>query len=142
MTHITFLHGANQRLRSMSDWIAQRYAQGKLPLLVYAPDHSQGELLDKLLWTQSALGFIPHCLAGHRLAAETPIVIADSLEQAPHDACLLNLSNETPPGFSRFQELVEIVSIDDADKLPGRDRFRFYRERGYPLDNRDISKGL
>jgi DNA polymerase-3 subunit chi len=47
----------------------------------------------------------------------------------------VNLSNEIPPGFSRFQQLIEIISIDDEDRLPGRERFRFYRERGYPLEN-------
>jgi DNA polymerase IIIc chi subunit len=52
-----------------------------------------------------------------------------------HDDCLLNLSDEIPPGFSRFRQLIEIVSVDDADRLPGRERFRFYRERGYPLEN-------
>jgi DNA polymerase-3 subunit chi len=76
------------------------------------------------------------------LAQETPIVLASGLENLVSDECLLNLSDEIPPGFSRFQSLVEIVSVDDQDRLPGRERFRFYRERGYPLRNDDISNGF
>ena len=33
-------------------------------------------------------------------------------------------------------------SVEDEDRLPGRERFRFYRERGYPLQNSDISGGI
>lgn len=142
MTRITFLHGARHRLQAMAGWLTRRYASGTLPIVVYAPDRGQGELLDRLLWTHAATGFIPHCRLDGPLAPETPILIADTLDQAPADACLLNLSNEIPNGFARFPELVEIVSIEDEDKLPGRDRFRFYRERGYPLENQDISGGL
>jgi hypothetical protein len=91
---------------------------------------------------QPATGFTPHCRAGDPLAAETPIILATELDDLLHDACLVNLSNEIPPGFSRFQQLIEIISIDDEDRLPGRERFRFYRERGYPLENRDIAGGI
>lgn len=142
MTRITFLHGASHRLQAVAGWIARRYADSPGPILVYIPDSEQGKHLDRLLWTQHATSFLPHCHATNDLAGETPIVIAGNLDQPPHDACLLNLSHEVPPGFSRFEELVEIISTEDEDKLPGRERFRFYRERGYPLENRDISGGL
>lgn len=39
-------------------------------------------------------------------------------------------------------ELIEIVSVEDTDRLPGRERFRYYRERGYPLETSDISGGI
>lgn len=139
MTQITFLHGALDRLKAVAAWLAQASAEGR-PVLVYAPVAERGEQLDRLLWTLPATGFTPHCRAEDKLAGETPIVLASELDRPLHDKCLLNLSDEVPPGFSRFQQLIEIVSADDADRLPGRERFRFYRERGYPLEARDISK--
>lgn len=117
-------------------------SQGNLPALVYFASQEAMDRFDRLLWTLSSIGFIPHCRAGNRLETETPITLTTSVDPIPQDLCMLNLSNEVPPGFSRFQELVEIVSIDDADRLPGRERFRFYRERGYDLQNVDISKGI
>jgi DNA polymerase-3 subunit chi len=140
MTSIKFLHGAGNRLHAMAAWLAAAQQQHR-SVIVYAPDSAQGQMLDALLWTQTATGFIPHCRADSPLAAETPIVIATNLAAPPHDQCLLNLSNEVPPNFSRFEQLVEIVSNDEDDKLPGRERFRFYRDRGYPLDSQDISRG-
>jgi DNA polymerase-3 subunit chi len=141
MTNISFLHGAQDRLQAVAAWLAQVGGEAG-PVLIYVPDTERCERLDRLLWTHPATGFTPHCRAGDKLAAETPIVLASGLDNPPHDGCLLNLSDEIPPGFSRFRQLIEIVSAEDRDKLPGRERFRFYRERGYPLDARDISGGI
>jgi DNA polymerase-3 subunit chi len=91
---------------------------------------------------QPATAFLPHCAADAALAAETPVLIARRIEEVAQDACLLNLSDDVPPGFSRFEELVEIVSTDDAVRLPARERFRFYRERGYALENRNFADGF
>ncbi|MBI3096192.1 MAG: DNA polymerase III subunit chi [Rhodocyclales bacterium] len=141
MTKITFLHGARDRLQAVATWLERASGEGRR-VLVYVPADDRREHLDRLLWTQAATGFIPHCRAESELAAETPIVFASELDHPLHDECLLNLSDEVPSGFSRFEELIEIVSVEDADRLPGRERFRFYRERGYPLENRDISGGI
>ncbi|MCM2308277.1 MAG: DNA polymerase III subunit chi [Sulfuritalea sp.] len=141
MTRITFLHGARDRLQAVAAWLERASGEGRR-VLVYVPAGDRRDHLDRLLWTQPATGFTPHCRAENDLAAETPIVFASELDHPLHDECLLNLSDEVPSGFSRFEELIEIVSIEDADRLPGRERFRFYRERGYPLDNRDISGGI
>lgn len=124
-----------------TQWLKNRYEQ-KLPVWVYADNESTLDQLDRLLWTETNTGFIPHCRAGDTLQTQTPIILANSTDGSSQDQCLLNLANEVPPGFSRFDELVEIISTDDHDRLPGRERFRFYRERGYDLRNVDISNGL
>lgn len=141
MTQISFFHGARDRLQAIAAWLVRAGSEGR-QVLVYVPAGERSEQLDRLLWTHPATGFAPHCRASDPIAAETPILLALELDNPPHDNCLLNLSNEIPPGFSRFQQLVEIISVDDEDRLPGRERFRFYRERGYPLENRDISGGM
>ena len=141
MTKVTFLHGAHDRLQAVAAWLERASGEGRR-VLVYVPAGDRRDHLDRLLWTQPATGFTPHCRAENDLAAETPIVFASGLDNPLHDECLLNLSDEVPSGFSRFEELIEIVSIEDADRLPGRERFRFYRERGYPLENCDISGGF
>jgi DNA polymerase-3 subunit chi len=141
MTQISFLHGARDRLQAVAAWLGQASAEGR-NVLVYVPWGEYSTQLDRMLWTQVPTGFVPHCSSEDELAAETPIVLAGKLDNPPHDDCLVNLSDEIPPGFSRFQRLIEIVSVADSDRLPGRERFRFYRERGYPIDARDISEGL
>jgi len=140
VTHIEFLHDAPDRVAAAADWLRGAFRK-RQPVLVYVPERQTAEQLDRLLWTQPATSFLPHCGAASSLAAETPIVLADSLDSLPHDRCLLNLGNELPPGFSRFEELVEIVSTADADRLPARERFKFYRERGYAINARSIASG-
>lgn len=145
MTKVSFLHGAADRIQSAAQWLQQAWRQredAQFSVLVYVPDPEQSARLDRVLWTQPQLSFLPHCRSDSPLAAETPILLTDNLDAPPQEQCLLNLSNELPPTFSRFEELVEIVSTDDADRLPARERFKFYRERGYAIDSRDISGGL
>ena len=140
MTRISFLHGADDRIQSAARWLQQAWGE-RLAVLVYVPDAEQATRLDRILWTQPALSFVPHCRTDSPLANETPILLTDQLDSPAQESCLLNLSNELPPTFSRFEHLVEIVSTDDADRLPARERFKFYRDRGYAIDSRDISGG-
>jgi len=141
VTRIEFLHGAADRIQAAAQWLQQAWSE-RQAVLVFVPDAEQAERLDRLLWTQPALSFLPHCRADSPLAGETPILLTDTLDGALQENCLLNLGNTLPATFSRFEHLVEIVSIDDADRLPARERFKFYRERGYAVDSRDISAGL
>jgi len=141
VTRITFLHGAADRVQSAAQWLHQAWSQ-RLKVLVYVPDIEQTTRLDRTLWTQPALSFLPHCHITATLAAETSILLTDRLDDPPQDDCLLNLSNELPASFSRFEHLVEIVSVADEVRLPARERFKFYRDRGYAIDSRDIAGGL
>jgi DNA polymerase-3 subunit chi len=90
--------------------------------------------LDQALWTFSELDFLPHVMADDALAATTPIVLTDSdTMDLPHYQVLINLSSGTPTHFARFERMFEIISADEADKAAGRERYRFYQQRGYPL---------
>jgi DNA polymerase III subunit chi len=141
MTKIFFYHGMNDRLPYALRLIAGAWAQKKA-ITIYAPEHGLAQQLDQMLWTQNATGFIPHCLGDSPLAAETPILIARSEEElarSTQDQRLLNLSDELPPGFARFESLVEVVSQEEAVRNGGRERVKFYRERGYEVQFKDIA---
>ncbi|MBC7490555.1 MAG: DNA polymerase III subunit chi [Glaciimonas sp.] len=90
--------------------------------------------LDQMLWTFSEYDFLPHVKVGDSRALQTPIILTDSnILALPHHQVLINLSGSTPTHFSRFERMFEIISLDEADKNNGRDRYRFYQQRGYPL---------
>jgi DNA polymerase-3 subunit chi len=110
-------------------------------LVVYAPDSAVLDRFDQALWTYQATGFVPHVRAGSPLAAETPIVLAPTGDDLPHHDVLLNLSNEWPPFFSTFDRLLEIVGADEADKALARQRYAFYKDRGYDIRVNDIDAG-
>jgi DNA polymerase-3 subunit chi len=52
---------------------------------------------------------------------------------------LLNLRAEWPPFFGRFERLVEIISTDEDDRQSGRERWKFYKDRGYEMRIHDLS---
>ena len=139
MTSIDFYFNADDRLQVACRLAGKAMKQGQR-LLIYAPQAETAARIDKMLWTWPATGFVPHCAVHSRLAAETPVLIASG-DEAP-EACevLLNLGAECPPHFERFARLLEVVSREDQDKEQGRGRFRFYRERGYPISNHDLAQ--
>jgi DNA polymerase-3 subunit chi len=53
---------------------------------------------------------------------------------------LINLSDQTPDYFARFERLIEVVSADAADAEAGRDRYRHYKQRGYPVTHHQADK--
>ena len=142
MTKVLFCHGAADRLQAAAAWLWQAAAdRSAAPVtIVYAPDARQAERFDQLLWTTPATGFLPHCRVDSPLAGETPLLIARDLEQVAQHDRLINLSDELPPGFSRFEHLVEIISQEDSIRLPARERVKFYRDRGYDIQYRDLQK--
>lgn len=139
MTRIDFYLNAESKLQ-VACKISAKAMRQRMRVLILAPDDAMARALDRLLWTSPATGFLAHCMTTDRLAAETPILIARSQDAQPHDELLINLGTTPPPLFSRFQRLVELVSIDDdADKLAARQRFRFYKDRGYKLSHHDLA---
>lgn len=141
MTKITFLHGARDRLQSIATWLAGSSNEFK-KILVYIPDGATLDHLDRLLWIHPSTGFTPHCRTADKLATQTPIILASELDNPSHDGLLLNLSDSIPPGFSRFQQVVEIVGVAEESIQLGRERYRYYRERGYPLEASEISESF
>jgi DNA polymerase-3 subunit chi len=139
MTAIDFYTHVAAPLRDAARIVAKAYrAHGSVRVLT--PDAATTAALDRLLWFEPPLSFLPHCGMHSPLAAETPVWIDDALEHTGAAAVLVNLHAEPPPFFSRFERLAEIVGIADADVAAGRARFRFYRERGYEMRVHDRSQ--
>ncbi len=141
MTRIDFYVEARDRIE-VACRLAAKAIQAKTRMLVYAPDETILARLDRLLWTHAPTGFIPHCMSHDPLAAETPILIARNVDDPPLDGLILNLADAFPPTFARFNRVLEIVSRDETDKAHARDRFRFYRDRGYPIETHNMSESV
>jgi DNA polymerase-3 subunit chi len=138
MTSIDFYTHVADRLEVAARLVAKAFAQhGSVRVLT--PDADTTQALDRLLWLDPPLSFLPHCRMDSAVAAETPIWIDERLEHAGPAAVLLNLHAEPPPFFSRFERLAELVAADERNVAAGRARFRFYRERGYDLRQHDWS---
>lgn len=139
MTTIDFYTHVDDRLAVAARLVAKAYAaHGSVRVLT--PDAAATDALDRLLWVQPALAFLPHCRMDSPVAAETPIWIDERTAHEGVASVLVNLQRDPPPFFSRFERLAEIVGRDDDDIAAGRARFKFYRERGYALRTHNLSE--
>lgn len=106
---------------------------------VYTQSQGQAQTLDNLLWTFQAGSFLPHDLHPSESAADTPILVGhDGVPDDGHEV-LINLAETVPNFFSRFDRVAEIVNQDTAVKQASRERFRFYRDRGYALESHTLT---
>lgn len=139
MTSIDFYTHVTDRLGVAARVLAKAMA-AHAHVRVFTPDAATTDAFDRLLWVTPPTGFLPHCRMDSPIAAETPVWIDHRPDHAGPAAVLLNLCDEPPPFFSRFERLIEIVGIGDNDAAAARERYRFYRERGYALRTHNMSE--
>jgi DNA polymerase-3 subunit chi len=114
-----------------------------LPMYVHTERHEQAVYLGNLLWSFRADSFLPHDVGQERASVSpAPIHIGYGDQTPPdhHHEIFINLSHHIPSFFSRFERVAEIVSQDDTTRSKSRERYAFYRDRGYPLQNHDMRK--
>lgn len=101
-------------------------------------DEAACHAADALLWTFRQGSFVPHARIAELTGEDDPTPVALGTEEPPpgFDDVLINLHPEVPDFFSRFQRTVEIVTPDTRET--GREHYRFYKERGYPLEHHVI----
>ncbi|MEJ2644677.1 MAG: DNA polymerase III subunit chi, partial [Gammaproteobacteria bacterium] len=61
-------------------------------------------------------------------------------QESPETDCdvLINLAAEVPLFFSRFERVAELIGNNEENKQQGRQRYRFYKDRGYTLDTHNL----
>ncbi|MEM7079472.1 MAG: DNA polymerase III subunit chi [Pseudomonadota bacterium] len=93
--------------------------------------------MDELLWNYPNDRFLPHTIATGDADTRNPIHVSDA---APllEEGLMINLGSEIPAFFGRFDRVAEIVVAEARDA--GRERYRHYRERGYPLHHHEIKE--
>lgn len=118
--------------------LIRKIYRAKQHVVVCCDDPVRLKAFDEALWTFSPQDFVPHVMASDALAGETPVVLTASADSLPWHDVLVNLGDGLPEGFSRFERLIEVVGGDEDDRARGRERWRFYRDRGYPLEKHEV----
>lgn len=133
MTRVDFHSKVGDPLHYACRLVRKAY-HARLPVTVVG-ERDTLRRFDTLLWTFAPLDFIPHCAAEDDEAAHSPVVLCESAEASPHHAVLLNLGPAVPRQFARHERLLEVVGEAPEQLMAGRERYRFYRERGYAINN-------
>jgi DNA polymerase-3 subunit chi len=139
VTSIDFYFNATDRIQVACRLAGKAFAQRRR-LLIYAPDPEVAARIDRMLWTWPAIGFVPHCAVNDALAPDTPVLIARDEETPAQFGVLLNLSEESPPHFARFERLLEIVGTGENEREVARKRYRNYQGSGYAIASHDLAR--
>ncbi len=137
MTRISFyvLKGQQENERQV---FACRLAEKAFKLghhvFIHTKDAQQSEQMDKALWAFRAESFVPHQLNTEDDADNCPVLIGHEGKPPRLMDLLINLNDEQPLFFSQFERMAELINDDDTIKTSGRERYQFYKQRGYDLD--------
>ena len=123
--------------------IADKAVQQSRQVLINTDSASETARLDELLWTFSQGSFIPHRVVDDKTAGAAPaepVLIGCGVAPAGEDwHVLINLAAGVPDFFSRYRRVAELVDGNETRREQGRERFRFYRDRGYELNTHQVS---
>ena len=143
MTRIDFSILADAAPRSRALFacrLADKAYRMKHPVYIHAESEQQAAHMDDLLWTFSQGSFLPHALSDQITGDTSPIVIGYTNElPATHTDVLINMASDVPLFFSHFERVAEIIDQSPEQKQIGRERYRFYRDRGYDLQSHNIA---
>ena len=119
--------------------LAEKAYSLKNQIYIYTPDEKQTKEVDDLLWTYRAGSFVPHQQHEAQDDQDCPVLIGHTEAPEGLNQVLINLDTAVPLFFSRFERVVEIVNQDETQRQKARDRFKFYRDRGYDLHTHNLN---
>ncbi len=111
-------------------------------VVVVVPQEKMAQL-DESLWTFSQLEFLAHCRmdSPQALRQASPVLLASNLDAivafSPRDV-LLNFSDTVCVGFEQFVRVIEVVTLDDADRQHARSRWKQYTDQGFDIVRHDL----
>jgi DNA polymerase-3 subunit chi len=119
--------------------LCDKATAGGQKVFAWTPDAATAAALDSALWTFRQGSFIAHERQGGTIESPLPAVLIGSDEPpSAYDGVMINLGLEVPPFFSRFERVLEIVDADPAARTRSRERYKFYRDRGYELATHNL----
>jgi DNA polymerase III subunit chi len=110
-------------------------------VFIHSSSDGEAQQLDDLLWTFSQGSFIPHRVVRGELASPPlePVLIGVNQQPAPGRwNVLINLAAEVPEFVSQYERVAEVVDANPVRREQSRERYRFYRDRGYKLNTHQV----
>jgi len=140
MSEVEFHFNAPDKTAYACRLLRKAYLKGARLLVLAEPRTAAA--LDLQLWSMAPETFVPHCRAesAAALRAASPILLCSG--EAPLDFqadVLVNLSDDMPTGYQRFARVIEVVSLDQPDRLRARVRWRQYQGAGWEPQRRDLN---
>ena len=141
MTRVSFYIVNNQSVHDFACRLLERVYQQAQIAYVNVPDAQACQQLNERLWTYKQGSFLAHDVEHDDNTS--PIVLGAGQQLPAQRDVLLNLdmNSTTPPDFfSTFERSLEVVGGTEQEKATARQRYAFYRSRGYELETHKIGE--
>ena len=120
--------------------LAEKAFEAGTRMYLRTPSPHESATLDELLWSFSDRAFLPHEIAGNSEGTHPLVAAVIGHELAPvgYRALLINTASDLPADAGEFVQIAEVVDADPKRKQLARERFKQYRERGWPLATHNV----
>lgn len=105
---------------------------------LHCQDAAQRDELDQRLWQFKGEAFVPH--DHHEQHLDASVALGIGSDAGAHRDLLINLGTDVPGFVGQFERIAEIVVEDPSIRQAARERFRFYREQGYALQDHRLQR--
>lgn len=120
--------------------LAEKAFRHDKAVFIHSDDIALLKQLDEQLWQFRPDSFVPHRLLDSDNESDKltnqfdsePVQLSTG-EPSNDRRVLINLATNVPTFFSRFERTLEVVNQAEKVRDSGRERYRFYQQRGYPL---------
>jgi DNA polymerase-3 subunit chi len=138
MAEVVFLTGVDDKLAFACRLLRKKWREGSR-VAVFGPSALLARL-DRALWEQPQLDFLPHQRLGRGEAvpadaALTPIWLLDTATPALNCDSAVNLGFDDVPALASHARVAEVVGPDDADRAQGQQRWKQYKSLGHALQH-------
>lgn len=118
--------------------ITEKAWQNQHEIFLLCSNTDQVDRLDDLLWTFSAPSFIPHsptCGDGGEV-----VILGTERKKLRNYEVLINLTTDVPEHAGKFVRVIESTGYNEAMREDARKKYKYYKDRGYPIFTHEIGK--
>ena len=109
-------------------------------IYIHSSSEAESGQISKSLWYQRKESFLAHDIINNNGESTGSPIEIGSRENTHNYDVMINLADEVPSFVGRFDRVVELVSDNQQIKAKARQRYTYYRERGYPIKTHDLAK--
>ncbi len=140
MTKINFYASRYHTLRGrifLACRLVEKAREHNMQVHIHTDGYNTTRQMDEMLWIWKDTSFIPHISdinRGFSNHPQEPVTISSQYQTMNRCDYLINLSNQRPEFFSRYLKMAEIIDQTETILTAGRERYSFYKNRGYTLN--------
>jgi len=131
MTEVAFYTNVLNETRLISKLLYKAHDVGR-KLYINVRNERQSEKVTKDLYGGEPTSFFGISSSPQDAHDLTSAIIGYKSDYG-HNDIIINLTSEIPDNFSAFKRVIEIVSQDEENINAARNKYRWYKDRGYSI---------